>query len=68
MPTFGSASSRKTSSHLAASARAMAQPITPPPMITMLACSMVVVLSPNPAPHSDISLAGAALVCDLKST
>jgi hypothetical protein len=41
MPSFGICSRRKTSVHFAEAARAIAQPTTPPPMITMLARSML---------------------------
>jgi len=41
IPIFGSASRTKTSPQRAERARAIAQPTTPPPMITMLACSTV---------------------------
>src|ERR1700691_3983860 len=41
MPIFGSASRTKTSSQRAESARAIAQPTTPPPMITAFACSII---------------------------
>jgi hypothetical protein len=37
MPSFGSASSKNTSLQRMAHARAIAQPTTPPPMMTMLA-------------------------------
>src|SRR5713226_8456986 len=40
MPSFGYCSTRKMSCHLFETALAIAQPITPPPMIRMLAWSM----------------------------
>src|SRR5580693_8289114 len=40
MPSLGYCSTRKTSCHRAETARAMAHPTTPPPIIRMLACSI----------------------------
>src|SRR5271163_820150 len=41
MPSLGFCSTRKTSPHRAETARAIAQPTTPPPMMSMLAWSMI---------------------------